>query len=272
MQSNVEKRRQEVMSTTTTTEQKTAVARTFVQHLRSMLTRDEWRALGDAQFTEPDANVCHSHDYCDANIVMATAFEEHDLDYRDSSLWNEVWTLAKPMMTRVPCPTVVNRETWKAGMDPKGPGIKELNVPCGGSLRTCDICGALRFCGREGNCLDAYQPNHVVRRLFSIESDFAEAGYPNGLPGWTRGERWNGWACPRFEKTEALALIAYQNTFEQQRAWYDEATDTFFLSVEGDTDEWKGEPLETPEGVITVYAIGAWAWIWDAAEPEGGAR
>ncbi|MDN8018151.1 hypothetical protein QZN08_27345 [Burkholderia multivorans] len=47
---------------------------------------------------EDNVGVCHSHDYCDANMLMLEVFEENNLSIEDESnhaLWNEVWDLAK---------------------------------------------------------------------------------------------------------------------------------------------------------------------------------
>lgn len=170
----------------------------------------------------------------------------------------------------IPCPTIYpERTTWTHGQTEP---VIEHNVPCGGRLRPCPVCKAVRFCGREGCCLDAAATMHVVRRRFCIDAE--EYGMPGGVPGWTRGETWNGWQCPRFEKDAALAVLAKQAEFGEGRAEYDPATDTMRIWLDGcdGADEYPGQQLQTPEGPRTVYALGAWSWCWDYAdEPEGGA-
>jgi hypothetical protein len=167
---------------------------------------------------------------------------------------------------RVPCPTVYpSRTTY--GRDYPPEGFTEHNVPCGAMLRQCNVCKAVRYCGREGHCLDSQLVSHVVHTKFEI--DGCDYGYPGGLPGWTRGEHWNGWECPRFEKPEAMAIMAAQAEFGG-KGQYDEATDTFVLELEGydEPDKYPGTDIETPEGVKHVYALGAWAWCWDEVEPR----
>lgn len=47
---------------------------------------------------EPDLQVCHSHDYCDANMLMLAVFEDHGLDVEDEQnhvLWCEAWGIAR---------------------------------------------------------------------------------------------------------------------------------------------------------------------------------
>ncbi|HWI67883.1 MAG TPA: hypothetical protein VNS88_05855 [Nitrospiraceae bacterium] len=166
---------------------------------------------------------------------------------------------------KIPCPTVyAERKTYYAGsMEP----VITHDVPCGGTLRPCPVCKAVRFCGREGQCLDAAGAAHVVKRRFVIED--IDYGFPGGVPGWTRGETWNGWKCPRFEKAAALAILAQQAEFGG-REEYDAATDTMRIWLDGcdAPDEYPGRVMETPEGPKTVYDIGAWAWCWDYADDE----
>lgn len=38
--------------------------------------------------------VCHSHDYCDANMVMLEAIELAQCDDDDEGVWNEAWLYA----------------------------------------------------------------------------------------------------------------------------------------------------------------------------------
>jgi len=86
----------------------------------------------------------------------------------------------------VACPTVYpERRTWYAGMKPDDPGVVTYNVPCGGHLHPCGICGEQTYCGREGRCLRDDAATHVVRRHFEI--DAFQYGMPNGVPGYTRG-------------------------------------------------------------------------------------
>ncbi len=85
----------------------TAIAAAFVANLRS--------SLGDATFDDlryanrhAPAGTCASHNYCDANMPMAKAFETvtgRDISARDAiadadaALWNRAWALAMPDLT-----------------------------------------------------------------------------------------------------------------------------------------------------------------------------
>lgn len=164
------------------------------------------------------------------------------------------------------CPTVYpERRTWEAGMDVDGPPIITHNVQCEGHLYPCEICGSVRYCNRESRCLDDGGTNHIVRRVFNIDTY-----YGDGVKGWTRGENWNGWECPRFELAEAMKVAAENDGQDGMfLIRYDEPSDTFIVMDENNedmVDTYKGEPLETPEGIKTVYAIGAWAWTWERTD------
>lgn len=61
--------------------------------LREAIARNEARGV--------DSMVCHTHDFCDANMSMLAAWQEFfgsepDVsDESDSAIWNEAWSLAK---------------------------------------------------------------------------------------------------------------------------------------------------------------------------------
>jgi len=90
--------------------------------------------------------------------------------------------------------------------------------------------------------------------------------------GYTRGQYWNGWACPYFPKETADAVIASMNTLgedENPRIRYDPAQDAYVSEdphFPGEPTIWAGEDLETTEGKKRVYAIGAFSLIWDEVE------
>lgn len=89
------------------------------------------------------------------------------------------------------------------------------------------------------------------------------------VDGWTTGEEWNGWATPVFEKKEAKAVLKetakmYRELGENFQWFYNAHTDTFrHKSVHDEEPEKaKGFMIETPEGPVTVYAIGTGIWTW----------
>lgn len=83
--------------------------------------------------------------------------------------------------------------------------------------------------------------------------------------GYTNGDRWNGWATPYFTYEEAQKLQAEFNQGDGLRMFYDCQADKFILQYE-DEDEpyvWKGEDIETVDGIKHLYGIGAYSHIWD---------
>lgn len=86
-------------------ESKLAVA--FCGILAAWLTDDEMAEVVARNKAEQNPGVCHSHDFCDANMAMleagVTVFgrEIVDLeggplgDHAGVELWNEAWSIAK---------------------------------------------------------------------------------------------------------------------------------------------------------------------------------
>lgn len=77
------------------------IAAEFTARLGSVLTCREWSAMLKRNSAEPCPNVCHSHDFCDANEPMAEAFRiitGRDIDPQsdiDAALWSDAWSIAK---------------------------------------------------------------------------------------------------------------------------------------------------------------------------------
>lgn len=73
----------------------------FSKLLKQELTPEQLNEMKELNKSEPDNNICHSHDFCDANQIMLEAFEnilhrEPDLnDQADIDLINNAWSIAK---------------------------------------------------------------------------------------------------------------------------------------------------------------------------------
>jgi len=85
------------MKTSELTPLKITIAARFVTLLRAMLTPQQFSEMQNLNATA-DAGICHSHDYCDANMVMAAAFaqivgRESNLE-SDNFLWSAAWAYA----------------------------------------------------------------------------------------------------------------------------------------------------------------------------------
>lgn len=95
------------------------------------------------------------------------------------------------------------------------------------------------------------------------------------IPGWTTGDVWNGWATPFFEKKEAEQVMKasadlYKEIKEKFKWSYNAKKDMFIFQSEHDEepDRTKGSEIPTPEGMKTVYGIGAYSWTWQEEEQE----
>lgn len=86
---------------------KEALAARFVAILKGSLSSKQFAEMRRRNRDESSAGVCHSHDFCDANMLMAQAFSDlgysTDYDFGDdeafTARWNEAWEHAMPKLT-----------------------------------------------------------------------------------------------------------------------------------------------------------------------------
>jgi len=109
---------------TDTAAQAAEIAASFVALLKEELTVTEWDEMRAKNATpEYAGSVCASHDYCDANMVMAPAFADvmgREIELQseaDCTLWGEAWDIAKRDYLSAPVPlslalTMSNGFAW----------------------------------------------------------------------------------------------------------------------------------------------------------------
>lgn len=79
-----------------------AIGSLFAFALRQALKPDEWETMRALNAIERNPNICHSHDFVDANEFMAAAFAAvmgREIDLRsdaDSAMWSRAWAAAAP--------------------------------------------------------------------------------------------------------------------------------------------------------------------------------
>ncbi|MGA7178149.1 MAG: hypothetical protein WBX11_00985 [Thiobacillaceae bacterium] len=78
------------------------LAKEFCEALKLQLTEDELREAVRRNRSEADPRICHTHDFCDTNMVLHAVFMRHDMDIADEGglarwgcLWHETWNKAK---------------------------------------------------------------------------------------------------------------------------------------------------------------------------------
>lgn len=81
------------------------LARKFSTFLAEAIGEESIREAVDRNRSQKHSGICHSHDFCDANMVMESAFEEvigrsqfnaeGHISEEDMRLWNAAWDLAK---------------------------------------------------------------------------------------------------------------------------------------------------------------------------------
>lgn len=79
-----------------------ALAKEFSHSLKSALSSEEMNDLVKKNQSELIPGICHSHDYCDANMVLHEVFMKHGMDIADEGgrerwgeVWDSAWNLAK---------------------------------------------------------------------------------------------------------------------------------------------------------------------------------
>ena len=75
------------------------VAGFFILKLRDLLSFEEMDAIHERNSTPVYAESCASHDFCDANQLMAQAIQEVGRDPNNSTeLWNASWDFARKQL------------------------------------------------------------------------------------------------------------------------------------------------------------------------------
>lgn len=87
------------------------LARTFVKELRAAIGEEKFAEVVARNAAELNPDVCASHDFCDANMVMDAAFktfgvdpleygytEEDGMSQEVCDLWNRAWDRGKELM------------------------------------------------------------------------------------------------------------------------------------------------------------------------------
>ena len=74
----------------------------FSQSLHSLLTAEQMSEVLARNRAETHPGICHTHDFCDANMVMHEVFLSYGIDCADQGsmdkwgqVWDAAWSLAK---------------------------------------------------------------------------------------------------------------------------------------------------------------------------------
>lgn len=97
----------------------TRLAEAFTEHVREYFINEQgdseldhsyyFQQVRELNRTEPDPSICHTHDFCDANILMSNAWEEtfpHEpfvpQNTFHTQLWSAAWQQAKAAEFQLP--------------------------------------------------------------------------------------------------------------------------------------------------------------------------
>ena len=75
------------------------LALAFSKGLRDYLGLEKVAAIVKANASEPNPNICHSHDFCDSNMIMHAAGVDvlgwNEWNDDDCEVWSEAWDIAR---------------------------------------------------------------------------------------------------------------------------------------------------------------------------------
>jgi hypothetical protein len=249
--------------------QATQIAQRFAADLKAALTPDEFAEVLKRNTAETVPGICHSHDFVDANMVMQPAWEavvgrpmvmdESDQAEADRRLWNEAWDHA----TR----NYLNDAVKKVWVDKGGHrvSISELGVDevlfytAGGGFQ-CRMPRAKFFdTFREMTEPPAFRPGFV-------DADWMEDGERH--PCWTKGDLWNGWGMPFFERAVVDKLIE-QSSGEglSPMRWDGDVVVIIDTQEDPENAEVRVAPTIMPNGE-PAWDIGAGWWCWNQVQFE----
>jgi hypothetical protein len=130
------------------------LAMQFSRELHGQLTSKQMREVLRRNREEASTDICHSHDFLDANEVMYAAWKQvigRDTDFgdADTALWNAAWDLAKQYDFRVPQPTIEQMRAskeWCGDLQARCPDGQFERGACGYVyLGTCWIEDTLKW-------------------------------------------------------------------------------------------------------------------------------
>jgi len=83
--------------------------------------------------------------------------------------------------------------------------------------------------------------------------------------GYTKGEDWNGFACPYFTLEQARRLVDAWRMAGRD-ATYDAEADRFFFKVDGVGEEDCDSFSAIEADGMTLYPVGNSCWIWEEVQ------
>jgi len=74
----------------------------FSQGLHAYMTPEQMKTVVERNRCEARSGICHSHDFCDANMILYEVFMKYGMNPADEGgmdrhgdLWDQAWSLAK---------------------------------------------------------------------------------------------------------------------------------------------------------------------------------
>jgi hypothetical protein len=89
-------------------------------------------------------------------------------------------------------------------------------------------------------------------------------GIPYAYIGYVSETKWKSYEMPCFDLEQTKRIVDEDNRFCNGVMLQNNATDTFYVSIDGEVRKHKGEDYQTVDGIKHLYDIGAGYWLWEA--------
>jgi hypothetical protein len=242
------------------------IAQMFAQQLENVLTEEQFAEVLRRNTAEMDPGTCHSHDFCDANMVMASAFEdvmERPMVMNDTAqgeadrgLWNAAWDHATTYYLNDATKKVwVDKDGRRVAISRLGTGSVEFNT-AGGGFSHRMLRDKFFETFREMTEPPTY-------RQGLVDADWMKDD--ERLACWGNGDLWNGWSKPFFERAAVDELIRQATEDGALMPMHWEGDNVIVIDMDEDTENQatRYAPTIMPNGE-KAWDIGAGWWCWNS--------
>ena len=243
----------------------TQLAHEFCRVLSEWLSPEQLAEINRLNTEETDPNICHSGDYCDSNQALLDAMEVFGIDGFDQSLiplCNGTWAIARIAgfnSENIPFESanVERGSTW-TNANGNRVVVEEASAE---SVEIHREGGGWMAAVPRMQWMELFTPAEAVEALPWRASN-VEREDTQSYPCWLRGQKWNGWECPSFERETVDRLL--QNCGHSSR-W---DGDTVIIPYDGEDAVYPRETITVNGRQIEVWAIGAGCWTWSEVERQ----
>lgn len=243
----------------------TQLAHEFCRVLSEWLSPDELAEINRLNVEEANPNICHTGDFCDSNQALLDAMEVFGIDGFDQSLiplCNETWKIARvagfdPNNIPPESPAVERGSKWtdadgnRVVVDKASTEEVEFHREGGGWMAAIPTVKWLELF-KSAEAVDA-----LAWRAAAVTLENDEV-----YPCYLRGDKWNGWECPRFDR-ETVDRLLRECGHSSRREGH-----SVIIPYDGEDAVYPRETISLDGRQIEAWAIGAGSWTWSEEERQ----